>query len=151
MKKYFATMIVSMMVACSISILSVGAQTRSSEDDPISAFTISPTNYNKVPARAKENSTPIYLWYKSATNNRYEYVYVRAYAGGTTHYTLNAKAVSTDHVTCTLGNKYLIRTNIYESKKDVATLGFKGTNIIENQTISGMWSPDSVGTYQYAD
>lgn len=138
------------LIACLSCSVMTNAETRSSSDTEFKSFSISPSNYNKLGYRSKENSTPVYLWYKSATNNRYEYVFVRAYGTGGTNLTLNGSAKSVDHVTCSMGHQYAIRSNIYELGYGMATLGFKSANYIESQKISGYWSPDSVGTYPYA-
>lgn len=141
-----------MMTLGSAGSVLTQAQTRSADDSKISTnFSVSPSSYNKVDSRKKDGDSPVYLYYSSATNNRYTYVYVRAYGDDTKNLTLNAKAIDTDHVTCYLGNKYLIRSNIFESKCKTATLGFKSANYIQSQTVSGKWSPDSVGSYPYAN
>lgn len=59
----------------------------------------------------------------------------------------NGKVV--DFVTCTIGEQYLIQSLISEKGYSYAVLWFKSTNVL-GDSISGVWSPDSVGSYQYA-
>lgn len=138
------------VIACLSCSVITNAETRSSQDTEFNHFSISPSDYNKLGYRKKDNSTPVYLYYQSATNNRFEHIFVRAYGTGDANLTLNGNAKSVDHVTCSMGHKYAIRSNIHEFGHGLATLGFLSANYIESQKISGYWSPDSVGTYPYA-
>ena len=52
-------------------------------------------------------------------------------------------------VTCQRGTQYSVRSYIYESGYRYARLGLS-TNWLEGDTISGVWSPDSAGTYTIA-
>lgn len=124
MKKRMLVFVLSTLT-CLGSAMVGNAQVRSSNDTEISQFKVSPNSYNKLSYRKKEDSSPVYLWYKEATNNRNNYVYVRTYGTGGKNLTLDGDAVSVDHVTCYLGNQYSIRTNIYESGYSTATLGFR--------------------------
>lgn len=68
--------------------------------------------------------------------------------GTTDNLTLdNGKHVK--RVTCTKGIQYSVRSYIYESGYRYARLGLS-TNWLEGDTISGVWSPDSTGTYTVA-
>lgn len=149
MKKKMIAVLLAMVTCLSGSAM-VNAQTRSAKDKEISSFRVTPFSYNELSYRDKEDNTPLYLWYKTATNNRYTYVYVRAYGTGSENLTMNGDTSSVDHVTCYLGNKYLIRSGIYEAGLSEASLGFKSPNYVEAQTIGGAWSPDSIGSYAYA-
>lgn len=152
--KIFLKNIVAIILAVSLFQMNysyIKAETRSSEDSYIENFTIKALDYTKLPTyRSKGDSTPLYFWYKSAANNRYNYIFVRALGTGAVNCTLNGRADLVDNVTCTLGRKYSIRSNIYEKKCPTASLSFRSSNITSAQTISGAWSPDSVGTYEYA-
>lgn len=149
MKKRMTKILLSMAI-CLVPFTPVTAQTRSTEDTEISSFKISPNSYKQLSYRKKEDGSPVYLWYKEATNNRYNYVYVRAYGTSSHNLTLDGNTKSVDHVTCYLGNQYSIRSNIYESGYTSASLGFKSLNYVQTQTIGGWWSPDSAGRYTYA-
>ena len=115
-------------------------------------FSIAGVGYTEMPdswARAKENSTAVYLYYYIGTN---DYVRTRtlgaASSSGPWHnMTYIASQGMVSYVNCYKGQQYSIHNYIYESGYRWAKLAFNSTNILNSERIGGKWSPDSAGVY----
>lgn len=92
-----------------------------------------------------------YVYLTEATNYRYAYVKVRAFAPGDINYTLGPDLRQRDHVKCYLGTPYEVYNGIYEAGIRTANIGLSSANYINDQTVTGFWSPDTWGNFTIAD
>jgi len=137
--------------ACVMAFGSV-AYAKNNTDVEFKNFTVSASSYNnKLGYRVKEDSSPIFLYIKQATNNRNSYVYTKAYGPNDVNRTCDANGKTCECVKTNVGTKYSVRTAIYEKGGRKGTLAFKSANYLESQTISGYWSVDSSRVFTYAD
>jgi len=135
------------------SLLAVPASATS--EDTNFSFSVSALGYTEMNsnlyARPKDNTTPLYMCYDTGTNSS---VSVQAKgcttkAGSYVNATY-ANGSRVDYVTCNINTQYLISSLIKESGYSYAKLAFKSNNAVLPEIIGGEWSPDSVGSYQYA-
>ena len=137
-------------MAALLSSMCISTVFASSNDITINSFIVSPFNYTPLSYQAKEDISPLYLYITNMTNNRVNYVNVRALATGNINLTLNGDCKYVDHVVCARDCQYSVRSNIRDNSYTLGTLAFNSLNYINNQTISGVWSVDSVNHYTYA-
>lgn len=106
----------------------------------------SSTTYTTTSARAKENSTPIYV--RVDATRPYAYIKVQGFvpngSTGTSFWT-NC-TYNTDQVIARPGTNYSIRSTVYEKGGRSARLQGKSGG---NTMTGGVWSPDSSGTYTF--
>ena len=99
--------------------------------------------------RAKQNTSSTYVNVKKVPSV-YVYCEVEGYRptpiSGTNIWT--NETVGGDAVTLSVG-KWLVRQNVYEHGGRSARLKFK--KYLMSGTVSGVWSPDSAGSYPYAN
>lgn len=143
--RIMATMLMAVTILTASAIPALAANTG---DASISNFTISALVYTPITARSKTDSTPVYLYYTGGSNSS---VKVQTQGGGTlsgsfSNYTLSSSSAAT-YVTCRINVQYSIHSSIHESGLSFARLGFRSQNTALPETISGVWSPDSAGTY----
>ncbi len=144
------------MICILVLIVSAMAVTASAENNHHDAFfefdVLSNIPYGIEP-RYKTDTTPLYVNVQTGSERA---IYVRA-EGVTSNYSKfeNLTCVNgtlVDHVTCSIGigsaYKYSIHSWIYEHGYSMATLSFIST--VGYGHITGVWSPDSQGTYNYA-
>lgn len=130
--------------------MTVMAGARSNVDSAITNFRVEPKNYNQIAMREKDDTSPIYLWINQAKNNRYSDFRVKVFANGSANVTVDGDRHPVEFVNCYVNRKQSIRNNVREDGYSRVALGFQSRNIVESQSISGEWSPDSTGTYNFA-
>ncbi len=150
MKKRFMAMAMTLMTVISLGSIPVMANARSNVDSAITNFRVEPTNYNQIAMREKDDTTPIYLWINQAKNNRYSDFRVIVFANGSANVTVDGDRNEVKFVNCYVNRKQSIRNNVRENGYNRVALGFQSRNIAQTQSISGEWSPDSTGTYNFA-
>lgn len=109
------------------------------------------SNWNFAGERRKYNSTPVYVYYTSGT-----YSSVKCRVMGYTTDGLswanvtrsNGNAAS--YVWLSKGTQHSIRSLCYENGWTYATPEFQSSSSTKNDTISGVWSPDSTKVYTVA-
>jgi len=147
MKKIITMLLCVLLISATIVPISAA----NTSDSKITKFDLSYFYYREVSARSKTNTTPLYFYYTIGKHNSVQVQALgstTADTGTTDNLTLdNGKHVK--RVTCTKGIQYSVRSYIYESGYRYARLGLS-TNWLEGDTISGVWSPDSTGTYTVA-
>lgn len=149
-RRIFALMMVLLIFAGNLNVY---AAKYDASDTYFTNFSISPFNY-KTPTeayRTKDTDTSVYMYLTGATNYRYNYVNVKAFGTGRTNCTLNAEGVPTGNVMCYLYVEHEIYNNIRESGYLLANVGLSSANFVDSQTVTGRWSPDTVGNFQVAD
>lgn len=132
-----------------LSVLAVSAFASNYTDEGF-AFTVYTDVVKLLDWREKTDTTPIYLYIKTGTTSP-----IRVSALGA----IESSDVMTDltcvhgayaaYVTCSVGVKYSVHSFVYECGYDLASLQFWNPYSTSNY-ITGVWSPDSVGTYTYA-
>lgn len=133
-----------------VSVMSVTAFAANTSDTKFTNFKLNSNEwFYLITPREKTNDSKVYLYYTTGTYNA-----VRAKVYGKTTYssTTNNNCTYYDgsvvsYVTCVKGTKYSIGNLVYERDYPWATLGFWSQY---TDTISGVWSPDSAGTYTIA-
>lgn len=133
--------------------MSVIAAPRDSGDRYFTDFTISPRDYAMptVAYGSKDDSTSVYVYLTDATDYRYNYVKVRTYGPGKINLTCDSSGERQDHVSCYIGQEHEVYNTIWESGYRAANIGLCSANYINTQTVSGRWSPDTVGHFPVAN
>lgn len=132
-----------------VSVLAIGASASNWEDTDFYDFDLYYAYYRYLNPRAKEDTTPCYLHITKSDD-----ISVLITANGTnssdksgTKRNLTvANGVIVPYVTCRRYVQYSIHSDIYEEGYANATLGFKSVTV-DGNNVSGVWSPDSRGTY----
>ncbi len=150
MKKRFMAMAMTLMTVISLGSIPVMANARSNVDSAITNFRVEPSNYNQIAMREKDDTTPIYLWITEAKNNRYSDFRVKVFANGSKNVMVDGHGNIVEFVNCYVGRKQSVRNNVREDGYNRVALGFQSRNYVETQSITGEWSPDSTGRYDYA-
>ena len=143
------------MVLSSALCISAFAATPNTSDTGFS-FTATAGSHNPMPdsaARAKNDTSAVYLYY---TSGIYSKTFVRVLGGtsstGGKNGWVNRTTVSgvglVGYVTCKLGVKYSIHNLVNERGDSYAKLAFYSAGS-SNDTITGVWSPDSA--YAHVD
>lgn len=113
------------------------------------------TNYVVLtPGRVKMDTSSTYVYFYS-TDNYYLNTYGVQYSvhGGWSSSTCIENCTSyVDSCVIRPSQKRLIHQNVYEWGYDYAFLGLSAPNsLVEGTSPDGLWSPDSTGTYPYAN
>ena len=131
-----------------LSMMTIGASA-SHIDTSFENFDVSFFGYSELTPRDKENNTTTYLYYTTGTRTT---VKVRVIGCSDNLEDTNvtySNGQPADYVTCAKGVKYSIHNRVYEDGFTQAKLGFKSPNLF-GDTITGVWSPDSLYTYTSA-
>lgn len=142
-----------LLVVTIFSAVSVSASASNWQDSYFYNFTL--RSYQRyLNPRAKEDASPCYVKITQATHNQATFVTANgcySSSSSATRYncTRNGNGNLVSRVAIYAKHDYLIRSTIYESKYPYASLGFS-TSLVGGNEISGVWSPDSVGSYPYA-
>lgn len=157
MKKRFACAFLLLAILLSAASVTVHASNHSNADFydvtvPRSTFS------DPIPYRAKENTTPVYL---KIIDVAYSMVGVNVQAVGVhtpntdDPITIENLTYSNGHivntVSCYEGKNYLVRSLIYERGYRLASLRFITGMGHSISLWHGVWSPDSIGSYEYAE
>ena len=142
-----------LLVVTIFSVVSVSASASNWQDSSFYHFTLWSSQHYLNP-RAKENTSPCYVKITDTTYNLTTFVTANgcySSSGSATRYNCtrdgNGNVVSRVAILAEQG--YLIRSMIYEYKYPYASLGLS-TSLVGGNVVSGVWSPDSVGSYPYA-
>ena len=142
-----------LLVVTIFSVVSVSASASNWQDTDFYNFTL--RSYQRyLNPRAKEDTTPCYVKITAAAHNQTTFISANgcySSSSSATRYncTRNGNGYSVAHVSILPYQGYLVRSMIYENKYPYASLGFS-TPIVGGNEVSGVWSPDSVGSYPYA-
>lgn len=150
-KKRFVSIFLCLIAV--LSAMSVTAFASNWTDSSFTNFSITDSGNNLMhflPGRAKEDNTASYLYITNSTN-RYTLVWV--YGGENPNSTDRLEwdmCYSPDsdvygYVICQRGTKYSIYSDVYTQGYTYATLRFE--SIYGGDSLTGVWSPDSRGTY----
>lgn len=142
-----------LLVVTIFSVVSVSASASNWLDSNFHDFTLWSSQHYLNP-RAKEDTSPCYVKITQATHNQITFVTANGcYSGSSsaTRYncTRDGNGNPVTRVSILPYQGYLVRSMIYENKYPYASLGFF-TPIVGGNKVSGVWSPDSVGSYPYA-
>lgn len=106
----------------------------------------------KLDAEEKWDTTPHYLY---VTGGNIDTMSIQSYgntydttSGGVNCTYSNGKLVN--YVTCRKGDPYLVRNLVKENRYSWATLGIARKNSPAGGWVTGVWSPDSIGSYTVA-
>lgn len=159
MKQISRLMVLAMAVVMCLSLASVAfaAPVPYSNQDSYYNFSCSFLNFNATTdSRPKENSTSIYVWVEKSNE-----AWVRVQAQGSlrssgtswNNYTELGDRSGVEYVFVSTGDEpdyqRLIYNGIHEANMGYARLAFRARNVW-GDSISGRWSPDSVGTFPHA-
>lgn len=143
---------VSCLFLVGIMIMSYFVMSASAANTTDSDFstTVYSTYWSGIPARAKEDASPIFLYIDTISNGG-THVQVAANGnktgtGGFTNYTY-ANGVPVNSVICRKLIQYSVHNTINENECTYALLSFRLFHELATCTVSGTWSPDSTGTY----
>lgn len=153
--------IVSLTLALMLTVSTmIPAMASNSGDTYITGFVVPYATYFKVypNARNKDDYSSMYL---KITESVFYNVLVQARGIGLNEYelngatelntsnqTLNSSLYGVTYVTCSRGINYSIHNTIKESGYGYATFAFRSpSNGGGRERLSGVWSPDSVGSY----
>ena len=141
-----------LLVVTIFSAVSVSASASNWQDSYFYNFTL--RSYQRyLNPRAKQDTSPCYVKLTKATHNQTTFISANGCYSSTsaTRYncTRDGNGNPVAHVSILPYQGYLVRSMIYEYKYPYATLGFS-TPIVGGNEVTGVWSPDSVGSYPYA-
>lgn len=142
-----------LLVVTIFSVVSVSASASNWQDSKFYNFTL--YSYQRyLNPRAKEDTSPCYVKITKADHNQTTFISANGcYSDGkyAARYncTRDGNGKSVAHVSILPNQGYLVRSMIYENKYPYASLGFS-TPIVGGNEVTGVWSPDSVGSYPYA-
>ena len=142
-----------LLVVTIFSAVSVSASASNWQDSCFYNFTL--RSYQRyLNPRAKEDASPCYVKITQATHNQATFISANgcySSSSSATRYnqTRDGSGKRVAHVSILPYQGYLVRSMIYENKYPYASLGFS-TSLVGGNEISGVWSPDSVGSYPYA-
>lgn len=152
MKKLLVALLMLVML---VPVMTVAVSADNNHHDTHFAFCVYGGDSTDVdPPRDKTDTTPLYVNIQTG-DQKYMWVFAMGCdSKGNNKINLtcvNGQYVS--HVTCSVGlgdsHKYNIHSWIYEEGYRYATLGFASEKYVDDY-ITGVWSPDSQGTYKYA-
>lgn len=135
-----------------VSVMAITASAANTDDTNFYDFDLYYDYWRYLNPRAKENSTPCYVY---ITKSMLPYTKIRAcgtYGATKDDWMYNCTYVNgyvVENVTCIADVKYSIHSLIYEYKYPNASLGFKSGGTAGNN-VYGVWSPDSKYTYSDA-
>lgn len=149
--KHFIALICTLVLI--VSVMAVTASAENNHGDTYFDFDV----YGSIPCsiepRAKTDTTSLYVNVQTG-NSRSIRVQAEGVASDYSEFVnlTCVQGVLVDYVTCSIGTgyayKYNIHSWIYENGYRMADLSFISTSGFNH--ITGVWSPDSVGTYNYA-
>lgn len=144
--RFFAVIIMAVALFTSMATYAYAGFANRDINDYVGGFSFSTISGVGV----KSDTSPLYV--RMNTNYAVSGYRIRA-MGCTVNKTdltnwtyANGKLV--DYVTCNMNTEYSIQSLIKENGDDCATLAICGLG--GSSTATGVWSPDSVGTYTYA-
>lgn len=149
MKKLKRFLVLTLTIVTLVVAMGVTASASNYEDSNIPTdFSISFFSFKNLGScRSKEDTSTLYLYITNATRTT---VQVQALGTDSTMSSTKnltvADGVCVDYVTCARYVQYNIHSDIYEDGYRYATLAFRSPNVL-GDTINGVWSPDSIGTY----
>lgn len=142
-----------LLVVTIFSVMSVSVSAANWADTNFYNFTL--YSYERyLNPRTKENTTPCYVKITDADYNQTTFIsangcYTNSSSATRYNCTRDGYGNYANHVSVLAEQGYLIRSIIYENKYPYASLGFS-TPIVGGNEVSGVWSPDSQGSYPYA-
>ncbi len=135
----------------------LGVQASNYTNSTLTSFEISSSVFTPLPyARNKTDDSSLYL---NITDMNYTYALVQARGANvaygitlsnTTNETYSLTKGSCEYVTCWKNHEYSVHSLIYEDNYSYATLAFHA-GYAANDHVTGVWSPDSIGTYTDAN
>lgn len=151
MKRFLVNALVVVLMMTMI-VVSVSAD--NSEDTEFAYFRIVANDFSLLEEkRAKENDTSVYLYLEPILDFQAG-VRVATFGFDPVLNSLYNETISygqsVPYVTCFKGIEYGIHNFIYENGRPLAVLGFMTTGTTTTATVSGKWSPDSVGALTIA-
>lgn len=151
-KKIIATLIAVASVGAA-ALTTGAAENRSAVDSKFYDFTAHASYYHVIDKtyRSKDNSTSVYFVYDQAKNNRYKSIRVQTLGTGGVNCTLDASGDPSDYVYAQFGVQHEVYNEIRESGYTKANVAVMSRNYVEDEYISGRWSPDCVGHFTVAD
>jgi hypothetical protein len=142
-----------LLTAVLVSMTCITAFAKNYENKSFYNFTLE-TDERYLKPQSKEDDSPCYLRITAATTGRVTYISANGCATGELmvfrdNKTLDGYGQIQQHVVVSSYQDYRIRSRIYESGYRFASLGFSCSADFGNE-VSGVWSPDSLGTYPFA-
>ena len=147
-KKIVSALILVVML---ISLVPAAAFAANTTDTDYFVLTVSDA-FGYIPARSKQNSTPIFAKITNLSQNQSVKARVEGAASAVGPFyscTLSNNADS-EYVTLYLNTKHSIRNMVNERGYYVARLGFKNNSGLSGEGVTGWWSPDSSMTHTVA-
>lgn len=133
--------LLSLVLTTVITVSSVvPAYANNNADTALPQSFVALTSYAITSLRGKTDTTSHYVYNKSSFA-----VYVHSLDANNHDHTVNGVA------TVPAGKERFVRNNIYEHKKYECKLKLSTTRMSDHGTLKGWWSPDSVGSYPYAN
>ncbi len=150
---------IALLLAVILSVTAVSVHASNHSDTYFYDITVPRGTFSAmIPHRSKTDTTPVYL---KIINVYYSMVNVNVQAVGL-DFPITDEPITVENMTYSNGQivnsvsvyegmDYLVRSLIYERGYRLASLRFM-TGLGHSTTIfEGKWSPDSVGSYQYAE
>lgn len=150
-KKKIASILVAATMLCPMCVASVSA---ANTTDVAWSMTSSAVDFKYLSAsRAKTNSSAVY--FRMTGSNSSSYVNVKVLGTNVNPVTSWSQltnctvknGVAKNYAKCNKGTKYSLHSTVYEDGFSRVTLAMRTPS---NDTISGIWSADSSGTYNEA-
>lgn len=149
-RKHFIALIC--ILALAVSAMAVTASAENNHHDTDFAFDVLSNIPYGIEPRDKTDTTALYVNVQTGSERE---IHVRAEGVTSDYFFENLTCVQgrlVDYVTCSIGYgseyKYNIHSWIYEHGYRMASLSFIST--VGYGHVTGVWSPDSMGTYNYA-
>ena len=156
MEKHKRFLFLILAVTTLVTAMIATASASNYTDREIVSFHIPYYRYSTpLDPRDKEDSSPVYLYITDLSYSNYN-ILVQALGctSKTGSYSFENLTVSNgamaQYVACREGVQYSIHSDIYEEGYAYASLRFQDRGESSGNTITGLWSPDSIGTYTSA-